>query len=221
MTTQTDKAPPKKVEKPEAGWTDDKLELYVRSTLKQATELEDRSLDLGHKSAIALFRCGNALFIMRERRKSEGSWMAWLKACKFAVGTAHEAIRLYEKAKNEKALQGLTITAAKEKYGIVKPKEKRGVANSEPSQQKRFVIAFPKPGKEFKVLGDTLRVFEQVLQATKEAVANTNGDSQAELDALKGEFDRIFEEGTRLFGGRPQDQAGSKSLETSTNGRGV
>ena len=48
--------------------------------------------------------------------------MAWLREQKLPHATVIQAIQLYERAKSEEAIEGLGITEAKEKFGIVKPK---------------------------------------------------------------------------------------------------
>lgn len=108
--------------KPDPSWTVEQLAIYAKGKMAASVQAEKESILQAHKSAVDLFWAGAALWLIRDKLKKEERWVAWQKANKLARSTVLEAIALYENAKSPDALVGLGITAAKERFGVVKPK---------------------------------------------------------------------------------------------------
>ena len=101
-------------EKPSADWTVDKLGRFAEAQ-------EGICAGLGRKMAIHRFREGLAL-TLAQGKVGYGGWMAFLGKHGISHSSEDRARKLYEMAKNEKNLEGLTIMEAYRKYGI-EPKQ--------------------------------------------------------------------------------------------------
>lgn len=117
---QVVRADPEK--KPDPSWSVEQLAIYAKGKMAAFVQAEKEAILLSHKSAVDLFWAGAALWLIRDKLKKEERWVAWQKANKLARSTVLEAIALSENAKSPDALVGLGITAAKERFGVVKPK---------------------------------------------------------------------------------------------------
>ena len=111
--------------RPNANWNLEQLTEYVRSCLKSRDDMNDQLTAVGRRSAVELFRAGHALHLLRLKLKVKNGYVQWLKNEKIARTTAHEATKLYLKAKTEQAVERFTITEAKIKFGFVKAKPKK------------------------------------------------------------------------------------------------
>lgn len=110
----------KTLESPQSDWSLDQLTDYVVKGFAQASVTQKEFTTLGRRAAVEYFHCGNALALIRERRKESRSWKDWLKATGLNYQTAHRAILLYERAGSVKAIGNLTITEAYTAFGITK-----------------------------------------------------------------------------------------------------
>lgn len=83
-------------------------------------------------ATLAIFRAGEWLSLARKKFKTEGrgKWTAFLKEYGIPRTTGWEAETLFQRAKTEEAIGGMTPTEAKRKFKVVKPKKK---ATSEPT----------------------------------------------------------------------------------------
>ena len=99
---------------PSPDWTVDQLGEYARVQ-------DDLCVGLGRKMAIHRFREGHAL-TLAYKKIGYGGWMAYLAKHGISHSGDARARKLWEKAKTEKNLDGLTIMEAYEKYGI-EPKQ--------------------------------------------------------------------------------------------------
>ncbi len=95
---------------PDDTWTTEELEQYI---LKECSALAD----IERKSVTKRRRIGLALRILKRRLR--GKYRAFLKARNISVTLAHEAVKLAERVEREEDLDGLLITEALVKYGIV------------------------------------------------------------------------------------------------------
>jgi hypothetical protein len=121
LTVQGDEAVPL-TGQPAKDWPLDRLLLYGKGELAHLGQCNTDIRDLARRSALHLFRAGHAFFFLREIKKAEETWMTWLRDEKLPHSTVLQAIQLYERAESEEAIQGLTITEAKEKFKIVQTK---------------------------------------------------------------------------------------------------
>jgi len=103
----------------------DGLAAYIDGRLASSHAAEQRSLLQAHKSAVALFWAGAALYEARAKceQQGRGAWKTFKEEHGFKHTTANDAIRLFESAKTPDALAGLGVTEAKQKfvYPVVKP----------------------------------------------------------------------------------------------------
>lgn len=106
-----DKAAPVPSNTPDDTWNLDQLAAYATGQIAE-------SILQSHKSAVALFRAGCALAHARTRCKERGhgDWTNWKRQHRLADTTVNDAIRLYEGARSEAALNGMGITEAKERF---------------------------------------------------------------------------------------------------------
>ena len=111
---------------PDCSWELDKLEQYARAELFQADSLDTEAIQLGRQSTGHLFRAGHALFLIRERKKADGTGVQWQETSGLSRTTVWEAIKLYSTAKTEEAVTNLTRTEAKVKFKVV---PQRGAEN--------------------------------------------------------------------------------------------
>ena len=112
--------------RPDPSWTLERLAVYAKDEVSNSDHAEQQAILQANKSAIHLFRAGHALALARDKCKGEkhGEWKKFKKKHGLADTTANDAIRLYENAKTEDALIGLSVTQAKEKYVYpAKPKK--------------------------------------------------------------------------------------------------
>lgn len=96
-----------------------------RSLLGQARQSREAA-------TLAIFRAGEWLSLARKKFKTEGrgKWTAFLKEYGIPRTTGWEAQTLFERAKTEGAVGGMTPTEAKRKFKVVKPKK---TTTSEPT----------------------------------------------------------------------------------------
>lgn len=78
-----------------------------------------------HEATLAIFRAGRWLSLARPKFRAEGrgKWTAFLKEYDIPRTTGWEAETLFKRAKTEAAVSGITPTAAKEKFKVVKAKK--------------------------------------------------------------------------------------------------
>jgi hypothetical protein len=109
---------------PDDSWDLETLALYAKTGLSEANRLERESIQIGRRSTLQIFRAGRALSIARRKLASEGwgKWIPWLAEHGIKRTTAWEAIELYNNAKVEKAVQNLTPSEAKRKFGVIRDK---------------------------------------------------------------------------------------------------
>jgi len=102
----------------------DGLAVFIDGRLASSHEAEQRSLLQAHKSAVALFWAGAALFEARAKceQQGRGAWKTFKEEHGFKHTTANDAIRLFENAKTPDALAGLGVTEAKQKFVYPEPK---------------------------------------------------------------------------------------------------
>lgn len=83
-------------------------------------------------ATLAIFRAGEWLSLARNKFKAEGrgKWTAFLKEYGIPRTTGWEAQTLFQRAKTEEAVGGMTPTEAKQKFKVVKPKK---TTTSEPT----------------------------------------------------------------------------------------
>ena len=91
--------------------------------LKKAEAMVARALGMLRRTAIDTFRGGALLHEAQGILKSEKRYRAWLKKFGIKVTSAWEAVELFRRAKTEDAIQGMTITEAKRKFGIWKKRK--------------------------------------------------------------------------------------------------
>ncbi len=115
---------------PNKNWSPDELVSYIEQHLRDREEMQETLASIGRKSAVALYRAGHGLQLLREKLKVNGAWEQTLRDKHIGKGTANEAIRLYGRAtaqwgaKAEAELAKRTITEAKVDLGITKKKKK-------------------------------------------------------------------------------------------------
>jgi len=119
---------------PNANWTLEQLTEYVRSCIKSRDDMTKQVISLRAKSAVEIFRAGQALQIIRDKLKAQKAYVQWLEDEGICRTTAHEAIKLVANAKTEKAVEKMAITEAKELFGVIKPKSEKS-ANSANKQR--------------------------------------------------------------------------------------
>src|SRR5262245_15120073 len=93
-TRRTDTAGPEN--KPDQSWTVEQLAIYAKGKVASSAHAEKEAILQAHKSAVALFWAGAALWLIRDKLKKEERWVAWQKANKLARSTVLEAVALYE-----------------------------------------------------------------------------------------------------------------------------
>jgi hypothetical protein len=120
---------------PNHNWTLEKLTDYVTDCFKCRDEMNDHLAAIGRKSTVELFRAGHALDVIREKLKADKAYVQWLEDNGIARTTAHDAIKLYYKAKTESAVEKLTITEAKIKFGVTKAKPKKLAVAKRPKDE--------------------------------------------------------------------------------------
>lgn len=103
---------------PDSSWALDQLAGYAKAQLDISSTAEAESVLHAHKSAVALYWAGCALFFAREQCKAEGhgQWADFKRQHGLADTTVNDAIRLYENAKTPEALNGISITEAKVRF---------------------------------------------------------------------------------------------------------
>jgi hypothetical protein len=111
---------------PDGSWGLDRLRAYAVGQLEQSKGCERQAVALSKKSAVHLYRAGHAFALIRQRLKGEKAWMDWLRGNRLAYATVTQAIQVYERAASEEAVAHLSITDAKEQFGIIKPKPRTG-----------------------------------------------------------------------------------------------
>lgn len=96
-----------------------------RSLLEQARQSRK-------EATLSIFRAGEWLSLARKKFRAEwrGRWTAVLKEYRIPRTTGWEARTLFERAKTEAAVSGLTPTEAKRKFNVVPPKK---TTTSEPT----------------------------------------------------------------------------------------
>ena len=95
--------------KPNANWSEERLLTFAKECLGTIKILEK-------KTAIQSYRAGHALTLLRDKLKKGKNYHKWLKDNGVPHTTAYYCIRLYAKAPNEKAVEGMGITAANNKF---------------------------------------------------------------------------------------------------------
>jgi hypothetical protein len=131
--------------KPDQSWTVEQLWVYAKGKLASSAQGAKEAILVAHKSAVALFWAGAALWLIRDKLKKEERWVAWQKANKLARSTVLEAVALYENAKSPDALVGLGITEAKERFGVVKAKPAPSTSTPTRHPSGRRASPAPKP----------------------------------------------------------------------------
>ncbi|QDV37576.1 hypothetical protein [Tautonia plasticadhaerens] len=117
-------------EKPRKDWSVEKLTEYILDGLEQARQERESLVQLGGGAAVRTFRVGRALTYVRDGLKPKKQWKAWQEEHKLAAGTVSEAIRLFERAKSEDKIKGLSITDAKVRYRVIaKPSDPKAPAS--------------------------------------------------------------------------------------------
>jgi hypothetical protein len=127
---------------PGQNWTLDDLAAYAKGQIAE-------SALQAHKSAVALFRAGCALFHIRNRCMADGHgrWTGWLRDHGLGRTTVNDAIRLFENAERPDALAGLGITEAKRKFVYPKKAEAGETNGREDSQTSATEgVNRPEPG---------------------------------------------------------------------------
>lgn len=101
---------------------------HYRSLLGQARQSRE-------DATLAIFRAGEWLSLAHKKFKSEGrgKWTAFLKEYCIPRTTGWEAETLFQRAKTEEAVGGMTPTEAKRKFKVVKPKKKTASEPTVPS----------------------------------------------------------------------------------------
>lgn len=94
-------------------------------------------------ATLAIFRAGEWLSLARKKFKAEGrgKWTAFLKEYGIPRTTGWEAETLFQRAKTEEAVGGMTPTEAKRKFKVVKPKKKTTSEPTVPSVKASRVTA--------------------------------------------------------------------------------
>lgn len=94
-------------------------------------------------ATLAIFRAGEWLSLARKKFKAEGrgKWTAFLKEYGIPRTTGWEAETLFQRAKTEEAVNGMTPTEAKRKFEVVKPKKKTTSEPTVPSVKSSRVTA--------------------------------------------------------------------------------
>jgi hypothetical protein len=108
--------------KPNKAWPTDQLEAYV---LRAKAE----TLELGRRTAVAMFRTGQALSYLRDRLTKDKKWVEWQAANDTDRNTANRYINFYEAAKKigESRLKGMDVASAKRMLGLAaKPSGSKG-----------------------------------------------------------------------------------------------
>lgn len=127
---------------PDKNWTSEQLTKYVKQNLQDRDDMKEQLAAIGRNSAVALFRAGHGLQVLRDKLKINSAWEQTLTDEGIGKGTANEAIRLYNKAAArwkgaaETELAKRTITEAKVELGVVKNKKvpKLGVPKGQNEQ---------------------------------------------------------------------------------------
>lgn len=120
---------------PDHNWNLEQLTDYVTGCFTTQSEMKEDLAAIGRKSTVELFRAGHALHFIREKLKADKAYVQWLEDKSIARTTAHDAIKLYYKAKTEIAVEKLTITEAKVKFGITKAKPKNTAVPKRPTSK--------------------------------------------------------------------------------------
>lgn len=96
----------------------DELAAFVDGKLASLKQSEQQAFLHAHKSAVALYWAGCALYKAKELCEAQGKdqWKNFKTEHSLPNTTVNEAIRLFEFAKTPEALAGLGITEAKEKF---------------------------------------------------------------------------------------------------------
>lgn len=151
---------------PNKNWTLEQLTDYVRQHLNDREEMLETLAAIGRNSAIALFRAGHGLHLLRDKLKATSAWEQWLTDRQIGKGTANEAIRLYYKAtarwkgRAEVELAKRTITEAKCDLEVIGSKKEKAEATRKPKDA---------PGRNGKAAEDDLPI--EVTRADEYLVA--------------------------------------------------
>lgn len=103
---------------PDATWPLERLAAYAAVNLQTSESIDRHMFALGRKSVLSFFRAGCALSHARTKLLQEGEWVGWQQQNGLARTTVFEAITLFERAKTEDAVEGMTLGQAKKFFGI-------------------------------------------------------------------------------------------------------
>jgi hypothetical protein len=120
---------------PDHNWSPEQLTRYVKKHLANREDMTEQLVAVGRRSTVELFRAGRALHFLRDKLKADNAYVKWLEDNDIARTTAHDAIKLYCKAKSESAVEKLTITEAKVTFGISKARKKSKPIAPKPSKE--------------------------------------------------------------------------------------
>ncbi|MEI8194599.1 MAG: DNA adenine methylase [Phycisphaerae bacterium] len=137
VSAQSLRLPARSAGRPSRSWDLERLAQYVASELHVSDLIEDNLGPLRRRSVLAVFRAGAALIIVRDRLVERGGWVAWQSQHDLSRKTVNEAIRLFEAAGSEQALDGYSLTEAKVAFGAAAPSVRRPVVV--PSAPARFL----------------------------------------------------------------------------------
>ena len=135
----TDVVPLKKAAEgtPDESWSLEQLAEFATGELKESRKLEREATFLARQSTVRVFWAGRALSLAFRKAKAGGqNWTDWLEERNIPRTTAYEAMKLAKRAKVLGAVAHLSVTDAKEKFGVTKPKKPRRKGPSQPSAKK-------------------------------------------------------------------------------------
>ncbi len=98
---------------PDRTWDVDRLTAYAKHEVAEFTLLTKRS-------TVHLFRAGHALSLVRDKKKPTREWCKWQQVNDLSRTTVNDAIRLYEAAFSEEAVESLPIMEAFDRFEIRK-----------------------------------------------------------------------------------------------------
>jgi hypothetical protein len=176
----------------------------ARGGLSESEALRKEAVSAFHRTAVATFRAGKALAIIRQKHVGTKNWGAWQEENGFKRSTVNQAIRLYRNAKRESAVKGLSVMAAKTAFQVLTPARTKPPTVSEappPSvpalsvhqaddSQSRGSGAQPDTAADhLTTLRSMLAMLESTLAACKATVAEADDDeTRAEFNRLLGEL---------------------------------
>jgi hypothetical protein len=165
----------------------------ARGGLSDSEALRKEAFTAFHRTAVATFRAGKALFLIRQKHVAKKDWVSWQEENGFKRSTVNQAIRLYRNAKRESAVKGLSVMAAKTAFQVLSPARTKPPTVSEaPPPALSVLQADDGSGTQPARPDDHLKDLESVLDMLESTLATCKGTvAEADDDDVRTAFDGL------------------------------